>query len=108
MVRGKQTCKILKDIRRQIAEANDIEYITSECQYKGDCTGTCPKCESEVRIWNINWSDGSWAGKAITLLGCPRVIAMKCLRQLTRPVHKNTSETNLSVRACRWIRTHSF
>ena len=27
MVRGKQTCKILKDIRRQIAEANDIEYI---------------------------------------------------------------------------------
>ena len=38
MVRGKQTCKILKDIRRQIAEANDIEYITSECQYKGDCT----------------------------------------------------------------------
>ena len=48
MVRGKQTCKILKDIRRQIAEANDIEYITSECQYKGDCTGTCPKCEAEV------------------------------------------------------------
>ena len=43
MVRGKQTCKILKDIRRQIAEANDIEYITSECQYKADCTATCPK-----------------------------------------------------------------
>ena len=39
MTRGKQTCRILKDIRRQIAEANDIEYITSECQYKGDCRG---------------------------------------------------------------------
>ena len=25
MTRGKQTCKILKEIRRQIAEANDIE-----------------------------------------------------------------------------------
>ena len=37
MKRGKQTCKILKDIRRQIAEANDIEFITSECQYQGDC-----------------------------------------------------------------------
>ena len=24
MARGKQTCKILKEIRRQIAEANDI------------------------------------------------------------------------------------
>ena len=35
MARGKQTCKILKEIRRQIAEANDIEFITSECQYQG-------------------------------------------------------------------------
>ncbi len=35
MVRGKQTCKILKDIRRQIAEANDIEYITSNVNTKG-------------------------------------------------------------------------
>lgn len=58
MKRGKQTCRILKDIRRQIAEANDIEFITSECQYQGDCLGTCPKCEAEVRYlehsWNVN------------------------------------------------------
>ncbi len=26
MARGKQTCKILKEIRRQIAEANGIEF----------------------------------------------------------------------------------
>jgi len=49
MARGKQTCKILKEIRRQIAEANDIEFVTSECRYKGDCLGTCPKCEAEVQ-----------------------------------------------------------
>ena len=49
MARGKQTCKILKEIRRQIAEANGIEFATSECRYKGDCLGTCPKCEAEVR-----------------------------------------------------------
>ena len=49
MKRGKQTCRILKEIRRQIAEANDIDFVISECQYKGDCLGTCPKCESEVR-----------------------------------------------------------
>ncbi len=36
MARGKKTCKILKEIRRQIAEANDIEFATSECRYKGD------------------------------------------------------------------------
>ena len=49
MARGKYTCKILKEIRRQIAEANGIEFAISECRYKGDCLGTCPKCEAEVR-----------------------------------------------------------
>ena len=49
MARGKKTCKILKEIRKQIAEENDISLITEECNYKGDCLGTCPKCEEEVR-----------------------------------------------------------
>ena len=40
---------MLKEIRRQIAMANDIAFVTEECKHKGDCTGTCPKCESEVR-----------------------------------------------------------
>ena len=69
MKRGKQTCKILKDIRRQIAEANDIEFITSECQYQGDCLGTCPKCESEVRYLEQQLERKRMAGKAITILG---------------------------------------
>ena len=49
MAKGKQTCKILKEIRKQIAEENDIELVVSECTYQGDCLGTCPKCEAEVR-----------------------------------------------------------
>lgn len=49
MERGKQVCRILKDIRVKIAQENDIEFITSECTHKGDCAGTCPKCEAEVR-----------------------------------------------------------
>lgn len=48
-MKGKNRCRILKDIRRRIAEENNIEYITTECKYKGDCLGTCPKCEAEVR-----------------------------------------------------------
>jgi len=69
MERGKQTCKILKEIRRQIAEANEIEYITSECRYKGDCLGTCPKCEAEVRYLEQQLRARSLAGKAIALAG---------------------------------------
>lgn len=69
MARGKQTCKILKEIRRQIAEANGIKFVTSECRYKGDCLGTCPKCEAEVRYLEQQLRARSLAGKAIALAG---------------------------------------
>lgn len=69
MARGKQTCKILKEIRRQIAEANDIEFITSECRYKGDCLGTCPKCEAEVRYLEQQLHTRSLSGKAVAIAG---------------------------------------
>ena len=49
MVKGKSTCKLLKDIRQQIANANGISYQPKECHYKGDCAGTCPACEEEIR-----------------------------------------------------------
>lgn len=69
MARGKQTCRILKEIRRNIAEANGIEFVTSECRYKGDCLGTCPKCEAEVRYLERELRARSLAGKAVTLAG---------------------------------------
>ena len=69
MARGKQTCKILKEIRRQIAEANGIEFATSECRYRGDCLGTCPKCEAEVRYLEQQLRARSLAGKAVALAG---------------------------------------
>lgn len=69
MARGKQTCKILKEIRRQIAEANDIEFVTSECRYKGDCLGTCPKCEAEVRYLEQQLRSRQLMGKAVVLAG---------------------------------------
>ena len=37
MAKGKNTCKILKEIRKQIALDNDINLIVEECTYKGDC-----------------------------------------------------------------------
>ena len=49
MKKGKITCKILKSIRRKIADANGISYQPAECHFEGDCTGTCPACEQEIR-----------------------------------------------------------
>ncbi len=46
---GKEKCRILREIRRRIAEENDIPYVTRECTHRGECRGTCPRCESELR-----------------------------------------------------------
>ena len=93
MVRGKQTCKILKEIRRQIAEANDIEFITSECQYQGDCLGTCPKCEAEVRYLEQQLERKQIAGKAITVLGISAgLIAMTPMTSCTNSANKGMNK----------------
>ena len=49
MNKGKSTCKVLKEIRQKIANENGIRYVPKECHYKGECKGTCPACEDEVR-----------------------------------------------------------
>ena len=69
MAKGKQTCKILKEIRKQIAEENDIELVTSECTHKGDCAGTCPKCEAEVRYLERELEKRQRLGKAAVFAG---------------------------------------
>ena len=66
---GKSKCKILKDIRRQIAQDNDIAYVTSECKYQGDCSGTCPKCEAELRYLEEELRKRQQAGKTIAVAG---------------------------------------
>lgn len=66
---GKNKCKILKDIRRQIARENDIEYVTSECKFQGNCSGTCPKCEAELRYLEDELKKRQKAGKAVAVAG---------------------------------------
>ena len=76
MERGKQVCKILKDIRKQIAEENDIEFITSECKHQGDCAGTCPKCEAELKYLESQLARRSAAGFPARLAGIALGVAV--------------------------------
>lgn len=73
---GKSKCKILKDIRRQIAADNDIEFVTSECKYQGECTGTCPKCEAEIRYLEQELVKRQKAGKAVAVAGIAAAIVV--------------------------------
>ncbi len=47
-MKGKEKCEFLREIRKNMAEANGILYESRECNFEGDCSGTCPFCEKEA------------------------------------------------------------
>ena len=69
MTRGKSICNVLKTIRKQIAEANEIMYEPRECHHIGECRGTCPACEAEVRYIERQLDIRKQLGRAATLVG---------------------------------------
>ena len=69
MKKGKAKCKALKEIRKQIADANDIPYVVSQCTYQGDCKGTCPKCEAELKYLERELAVRTSLGKAVAIAG---------------------------------------
>lgn len=64
---GKQKCKMLKEIRQRIADENDIPYITNECTHQGECRGTCPRCESELRYLEQQLALRTSLGKRVAI-----------------------------------------
>lgn len=69
MEKGKRICEALKALRKRIAEANDIPFDMEECSHKGDCPGTCPKCESELRYLMEAIDKREQQGKPVILDG---------------------------------------
>ena len=99
MAKGKSTCKLLKDIRQQIADANGISYQPKECHHKGDCAGTCPACEEEIRFLERELRARKGNGFSMKVAGiaagiCATVMPMTAAAQgvksdstANRPVH---------------------
>ena len=73
---GKEKCRILKQIRAEIAKANDIEWVVAECKHKGNCKGTCPKCEQEVRQLENALAKREALGKTVAVVGISASIAL--------------------------------
>lgn len=69
MNRGKNICKVLKDVRGKVARENDIPLEIPECTFEGDCRGTCPRCEAEVRYLEQELRKRKSLGKAVTIAG---------------------------------------
>ncbi len=90
MVKGKSTCKLLKDIRQQIADANGISYQPKECHHKGDCAGTCPACEEEIRYLERELKARKGNGFGMKVAGiaagiCATVMPMTAAAQGVKP-----------------------
>lgn len=66
---GKRKCKLLRDIRVKIAEANDIDFAPIECNHFGDCRGTCYICDSELKYLNDALEKKKLKGMDINLKG---------------------------------------
>ena len=69
MTHGKNICKQLKEVRKRIAEENNIPLEIEECTYKGECRGTCPRCEAEVRYLENALADRQSLGKVVRVAG---------------------------------------
>ena len=83
MYKGKKTCETLKSIRKQIADANDIPYEPRVCTHKGDCMGTCPACESEMRYIEKQLNIRKMAGKAVKIVGLATVMTMAACNSIS-------------------------
>ena len=102
MAKGKSTCKLLKDIRQQIADANGISYQPKECQHEGDCAGTCPACEEEIRYLEHELKARKGNGFGMKVAGiaagiCATVMPMTAAAQGVKP----DSTSNLPVRTAK-------
>ena len=90
MAKGKSTCKLLKDIRQQIADVNGISYQPKECHHKGDCAGTCPACEEEIRYLERELKARKGNGFGMKVAGiaagiCATVMPMTAAAQGVKP-----------------------
>ena len=90
MTKGRSTCKLLKSIRQQIADANGISYQPKECHHKGDCTGTCPACEEEIRYLERELKARKGNGFGMKVAGiaagiCATVMPMTAAAQAVKP-----------------------
>ncbi len=86
---GKEVCLILKGIRQKIADANGISYQPKECQHKGDCSGTCPACEAEIRYLEQELKARKGNGFAMKVAGiaagiCATVMPMTAAAQAVK------------------------
>ena len=107
MEKGRAICKVLKDVRQKIATENGISYHPEECHHKGECVGTCPGCEKEIRYLEEQLKNKQHSGLGLKVAGiaagvCVTVLPMAAMVQTESkisPDFKAKTIKNDSIRA---------
>ena len=107
MEKGRAICKVLKDVRQKIVNENGISYHPEECHHKGECKGTCPGCEKEIRYLEEQLKNKQHSGLGLKVAGiaagvCVTVLPMAAMVQTESkisPDFKAKTIKNDSIRA---------
>ena len=96
MDKGRAICKVLKDVRQKIANENGISYHPEECHHKGECTGTCPGCEKEIRYLEEQLKNKQHSGLGLKVAGiaagvCVTVLPMAAMVQAESKISLESS-----------------
>lgn len=90
IMKGKIICQYLKGVRRKIAEANGIELDIPECTFQGECRGTCPRCESEIKYLEDKLKERGALAKKIAVIGVAAGMAVTTAPNAAAQVDSDT------------------
>lgn len=60
-------CAYLKALRQHIADVNGIVYTPTVCTYEGECAGTCPVCDAELKMLTDALAEKKQKGESVTV-----------------------------------------
>ena len=96
MEKGKAICKVLKEVRQRIAKENGISYKPVECHHEGECSGTCPGCEKEIRYLEEQLRNKQRGGLGLKVAGIAAgvCVAAMPMTAMVQPKSKISPEAN--------------
>ena len=93
---GKQKCHILRQIRRDIAAANQLDYHERDCTHEGPCRGTCPYCEAELRKLEKELTERRSLGRRVAVMGLSMGLLTTNLASCDSPFGSTTLQGDMA------------
>lgn len=96
MEKGKAICKVLKEVRQKISKENGISYKPVECHHEGECSGTCPGCEKEIRYLEEQLRNKQRGGLGLKVAGIAAGVCVAAMPMIAmvQPKSKISPEAN--------------